>query len=179
MTSKFFKKVPSSSSSSSTIGIDVDKQQTIEDNPRSSLFAPAEDDVEEEVEPDHKDGEASNQIKRQRRREDTTTNENKKVKNSRFSHFAAAISPATETRASEAEHSAAKDELGTKKKQRPTEDALPFCAPSPNKYRCRFKSTCEECFQSSKDCEHHSEAPLDLLLIGHNPSVSLRLVLFR
>lgn len=46
-----------------------------------------------------------------------------------------------------------------------------YCAPPPYKYRCRFKSTCDECFHASLQCAHTEEAPLKLLLIGHNPSV--------
>lgn len=50
----------------------------------------------------------------------------------------------------------------------------PFCAPAPNKYRCRFQSTCEECFLASQACEHFKPARLKLLLVGVNPSVSAR-----
>mmetsp|Transcript_19866 Transcript_19866/g.63752 ORF Transcript_19866/g.63752 Transcript_19866/m.63752 type:complete len:325 (-) Transcript_19866:375-1349(-) len=46
----------------------------------------------------------------------------------------------------------------------------PFVAPAPAKYRERFATTCSACFRASKPCGHHAEAPLRLLLIGHNPS---------
>mmetsp|Transcript_15849 Transcript_15849/g.29008 ORF Transcript_15849/g.29008 Transcript_15849/m.29008 type:complete len:342 (+) Transcript_15849:179-1204(+) len=45
-----------------------------------------------------------------------------------------------------------------------------FVAPAPAKYRERFASTCESCFQASRPCKHFEESPLKLLLVGHNPS---------
>ena len=49
----------------------------------------------------------------------------------------------------------------------------PFCASAPAKYRCRFSSVCDACFDSSLVCDHFEESRLELLFIGHNPSVSL------
>lgn len=37
-------------------------------------------------------------------------------------------------------------------------------------YRDRWASICESCFRSRIKCSHHSERPLRLLLVGHNPS---------
>lgn len=45
-----------------------------------------------------------------------------------------------------------------------------FVAPAPAKYRERFASVCEDCFNKSLGCDHFEEVPLKLLLIGHNPS---------
>jgi G:T/U-mismatch repair DNA glycosylase len=49
-------------------------------------------------------------------------------------------------------------------------DPGPYCAPFPNKYRCRFKGTCDTCFNLSVDCTHVTEGRLKILLVGHNPS---------
>jgi len=45
-----------------------------------------------------------------------------------------------------------------------------FIAPPPAKYRERFKSTCNYCFELNQHCKHYDEKKLKLLLIGHNPS---------
>lgn len=45
-----------------------------------------------------------------------------------------------------------------------------FCAPRPNRFRCRLKSSCASCFEQSQACSHHPDVPLDLILLGHNPS---------
>jgi hypothetical protein len=46
-----------------------------------------------------------------------------------------------------------------------------YCAAAPDRYRCRFKSSCDLCFEASLSCFHYPETRLKLLLIGHNPSV--------
>mmetsp|Transcript_12778 Transcript_12778/g.20666 ORF Transcript_12778/g.20666 Transcript_12778/m.20666 type:complete len:329 (-) Transcript_12778:2028-3014(-) len=45
-----------------------------------------------------------------------------------------------------------------------------FVAPSPARYRERYASVCQKCFESSVLCMHFEEEPLELLLVGHNPS---------
>ena len=58
-------------------------------------------------------------------------------------------------------------------KDNPGVGQTPFCAAPPAKYRCRFNGTCDVCFDASKPCPHVTESRLVLLLLGHNPSVSV------
>ena len=46
----------------------------------------------------------------------------------------------------------------------------PFVAAAPGLWRERFAACCPSCFASSAHCVHHREAPLRLLIVGHNPS---------
>jgi TDG/mug DNA glycosylase family protein len=46
----------------------------------------------------------------------------------------------------------------------------PFVAAAPGLWRERFAACCPRCFAASATCLHHAEAPLRLLIVGHNPS---------
>ncbi|CAK4650320.1 hypothetical protein LEN26_005939 [Aphanomyces euteiches] len=38
------------------------------------------------------------------------------------------------------------------------------------KWQERYHSICDECFEQVKECVHHPDQPLRLLIVGHNPS---------
>ncbi len=46
----------------------------------------------------------------------------------------------------------------------------PVIASDGGVWRERFSSVCDDCYRSAVHCPHFNEAPLTLLIIGHNPS---------
>ena len=103
-------------------------------------------------------------------REDTTSSESTKRKARRT--VTESVTTCTEVQTLSVVRQVGDEAKAKRVKPSSLEAGSPFCAPLPAKYRCRVKSTCSDCFLSSIDCAHRVERPLDLLLLGHNPSVS-------
>eukprot|EP01029_Cantina_marsupialis_P014970 TRINITY_DN3278_c0_g3_i1.p1 TRINITY_DN3278_c0_g3~~TRINITY_DN3278_c0_g3_i1.p1 ORF type:complete len:297 (+),score=51.73 TRINITY_DN3278_c0_g3_i1:112-1002(+) len=62
------------------------------------------------------------------------------------------------------------DKSAVKSMKPEVNECLPYFVSKESKYRDRFASACDDCFESHETCPHFAEKRLKLLICGHNPS---------